>query len=412
MNENRRKFLIQAGQGLTAFFTLGEKVFPSTPFKMENTIESEEGKLHEVESAGTPYEIGRQYSGTLGDIFTNHVKTSVEGLSNQFSKDPMHKALDFMLNGLRRDFPYLVEEMRGMADGAKLTFEEVALTNLGAGLAAFIKNKGDRKSDCGCPSGQGFDNRIQRIDGCTNILFPRSDHGPIMGRTLDASIPRVGTDIVRWIRPKKGYALLCVSRTNGLSTVHGINEKGLGVGEASLHFPTINPKGIIRNILPRLLLQECTTVEQGIRFLSKFPVLRHGFHYTLVDGNGHAAVVERSPTEMVARRSKDKPVFCTNHAATPSMRKLELSRGTTGDKNSDARYARLQSLVSSPDFEMTLHQMKSMLQDHRVPGGICQHGDLDMYTQRAFLALVNEKKLLVTNGPACRHEYKEYRLKG
>ncbi len=393
-----------------ALFTLGEKAFSSTYIKMEGTTGSENGKLYEVESAGTPYEIGYQYGGALRDTFIQQVRTSVDGFSNQFLEDQMHKALDIMINGLRRDFPYLVEEMRGMADGAKLTFEDVALTNLGAGLAAFIKNKDNRESDCGCPFGQGFDNTIQKIDGCTNILFPRSDHGPIMGRTLDASTPRVGTDIVRWIHPEKGYSLLCVSRTNGLSTEHGINEKGLVVGEASLHFPTLNPKGIIRNLIPRLLLQECATVEQGIRFLSRYPVLRHGFHYTMVDRSGHAAVVERSPTAMAVRRSKDKPIFCTNHAATPRMRKLELSRGEIGDKNSDARYAYLQSLVSSPAFEMALQQMQSILQDHRVPGGICQHGDLGMYTQRAFLAFVNDRKLLVTNGPACRHEYKEFRL--
>jgi hypothetical protein len=141
-------------------------------------------------------------------------------------------------------------------------------------------------------------------------------------------------------------------------------------------------------------------------------VLRFGFHFALVDKTGNAAVVERSPTEMYVRRAEGKTIFCTNHTATPCMRKLELSRGPVGDKNSDERFANLQRITSSLDFKLTLDNMKNILRNHQIPGGICQHGELEMYTHRAYLAIPNECKLLVAPGSPCKHEFKEFSLQG
>jgi hypothetical protein len=130
----------------------------------------------------------------------------------------------------------------------------------------------------------------------------------------------------------------------------------------------------------------------------------------LVDCTGQTAIVERSPTEMHLRRGSDGPIFCTNHAATPAIRKLELSRGVIGDKNSDERFAYLQSTTSVPKFEQTLARMKQLLRSHRKPVGICQHGELEMFTRRAYIVISEERKLLITSGPACRNTFQEFSL--
>lgn len=366
-------------------------------------------KLYYIKTQGKPFEIGLNYSEQLGQEYVLYCEMTVEKLKRRFENKLLEKAYGLMLKLYQHDFPYLIEEMRGMAEGAQLDFEKVALTNFSAGFGAYIKPKDNKKSDFGCPWGNlSLDHSDE--DYCTNVIFPTSDSGPMMGCNLDGSTPEVSHGVVRFIQPLRGQTILCFSQTDGFNTIQGINNKGLAVGEASLHFPTINPMGIIRNHLPRLLLQECATVMEGIQFLSRYPVMRHGYHFSLLDKSGNAAVVERSPTEMYVRSSSDGPIFCTNHCATPSMRKLELSRGPIGDKNSDQRYKSLEQLTSQPNFKMTLNSLKEIIQYHKVPGGICQHGDLEMYTKRSFLAILNENKFLVSNGPGCANKYHEFIL--
>ena len=387
---NRRDFVQQSIKSAAALYAWHLMPFMPHDSNAQEVISADTGKILWVETAGSAFEIGNQYGEKLGNLLINNVENSVKRIKKRFESEPMEKAYQVMLDVLEHDFPYLVEEMRGMAAGAKVEFREIALSNLSAGFGAFVKEN----------------------EGCSNIIFPQSDHGPILGKTLDGSTPEADIAVVRLIQPQQGYTVLCETRINGISTETGINDKGLGVGESSIHFRTINPRGIIRNILPRLLLQDCANVEEGIQFLSRYPVLRFGFHFALVDKAGNAAIVERSPTEMYVRRAGMKPIFCTNHTATPCMRNLELSRGPVGDKNSDERYANLQRITAGSDFKLTLGTIKDILRSHRVPGGICQHGELEMYTRRAYILIVNEGKLLVAPGPACRHKFQEFRLQG
>jgi hypothetical protein len=93
------------------------------------------------------------------------------------------------------------------------------------------------------------------------------------------------------------------------------------------------------------------------------------------------------------------------------MRKLELSRGPVGDINSDERYKSIQKITSQPGFKMTLNNLKAIIQYHKKPGGICQHGHLEMYTKRSFIVMPNQGELFVSDGPGCINKYHEFLLK-
>ena len=365
-------------------------------------------KLLFIKAAGSPFRLGYEYSQQIRSEYQRFIEDSLNGLLQQFNVEDLNKVYSYISRQLKADFPYLIEELHGMAEGANLDFDSVAMANLAPAYGAFINRKDGQKSKFGCPVGIGFDDFPG--EGCTNIIFPESDGGPILGRTLDASTPELELGYVRLIAPEIGYRLICFTSVSGLITNSGVNEHGLGVGDASLHFPSVNPRGVIRNFLPRLILQNCANVEQGIQFLSKYPVIRHGYNFALVDKKGHAAIVERSPQEMYVRRSNGEVLFCTNHTVTPCMRKLELSRGEIGDKNSDERYAYLIQLTSTENFQKTFNSMKNLVCSHKVPGGICQHGELEMYTRRTFLINCQNRKLFVTDGPACQNEFKEFKL--
>jgi predicted choloylglycine hydrolase len=331
--------------------------------------------------------VGRQYGERLQQLLKRWVDGRLAEVKKSDRPGILQTATEAMLEVLRQDFRFVIEEMKGMADAIGVPFQDMAIVQLSAGFPLW-RDEG----------------------GCSNVVFRRSDHGPILGKTLDASVAGEETSTIRLIRPASGRTLVCESRINGLATESGINDKGLAVGVSSVHFRTANKKGILRNLMPRLILQECSDVEDAIRFVARYPVMRYGFQFALVDRSGNAAVIERSPTKQSVVRAEGVALFCTNHCATPGMRQLELSRGPVGDRNSDERYANLQRITSAPGFRPTLEIMKSIIMNHRVPGGICQHGELEMYTRRAYICRPAEAKFMVAAGPACSNEFQEFSL--
>jgi len=87
----------------------------------------------------------------------------------------------------------------------------------------------------------------------------------------------------------------------------GMNEKGLVMG-----YNFINTKqsadGFMCNMIGRLILENCATVNEAIDLLQEIPH-RQSFSYPLLDPNGKYVVVEASPRKVVVHENN----VCTNH---------------------------------------------------------------------------------------------------
>lgn len=354
--------------------------------------------LYYHESSGASEQIGLGYGAALRSELEAAVRRSDGVLSHRFDARHIEQAINEMSEAFGNNFPYLLDELKAVSVGASIPLMELEKHIFSAGVGVF------RQGD----------------DGCSDIIFPKSVAGPLLGKTHDATSPGPGVAVIRLIRLASKNTILCAVRVDGFSVMTGLNDKGLAIGEASIHFPSSNKSGTIRNLLLRPLLHECGDVQEAVDFLAAHPPLSDGFHFALVDESGNAAIVERSPTDQNVRWSKGEAIFCTNHTATPAMRALEKSRGPEGDRNSDARYQNLTSLTSAASFLLSLDSMKEILRFHDSIGGICQHGDPEykgesreyypMITQRAFINMVNPRKLLVANGHACQNEFLEFDL--
>jgi predicted choloylglycine hydrolase len=354
--------------------------------------------LYYLESGGTAEEIGLVYGAAFRPDLAEAVRRSDELLSHRFDASDVRRAIDEMGRSFRSNFPYLWAELEAVSTGAAIPLEGLERHVFSAGVGAFK----------------------QEESGCSDVVYPGSDVGPLLGKTHDATIPGPGVAVVRLIRHTSKNTILCAVRVDGFSVMTGLNDKGLAIGEASIHFHSSNKSGTVRTLLLRPLLHECNNVREAIDFLAAHPPLTAGFHFALVDESGNAAIVERSPVDQNVRRSEGEAIFCTNHAATPAVRALEKSRGPEGDRNSDTRYQNLQKLTTAPSFHFSLDSMKEILRFHDSVGGICQHGDpgykgekrefYPMITQRAFINMVSSRKLLVANGQPCQNEFLEFKL--
>jgi predicted choloylglycine hydrolase len=354
--------------------------------------------LYYLESDGTGEQIGMKYGAELRPELEEAVRRSVDALARRFDARLVQRAIHAMGESFRRNFPYLWYEMEAISTGAGIPLMDLQKHIFSAGVDLFKEGE----------------------NACTDIIFPKSDVGPLLGKTHDATSPGPATAVIRLIRSPSMNTVLCAVRVDGFSVMTGLNDKGLAIGEASIHFSSSNKSGTIRNLLLRPVLHECSNVKEAVDYLATHPPLSAGFHFALVDESGNSAIVERSPIDQNVRWSRGEAIFCTNHAVTPWVRALEKSRGAEGDRNNDARYANLMELTSAESFFFSLDSMKHLLRFHDAVGGICQHGDPEykgekrefypMITQRAFINMAGSRKLLVANGNPCQCDFLEFDL--
>ncbi|MDL4843201.1 C45 family autoproteolytic acyltransferase/hydolase [Aquibacillus rhizosphaerae] len=103
-----------------------------------------------------------------------------------------------------------------------------------------------------------------------------------------------------------GYAVIGPSMQI-TGRIDGMNEKGLAMGYNFIN-RIGSGDGFVCNMIGRIILETCATVEEAIAVLKKIPH-RTSFTYVLLDTKGDTFVVEASPRSVVARKSN----MSTNH---------------------------------------------------------------------------------------------------
>src|SRR5699024_1046770 len=90
----------------------------------------------------------------------------------------------------------------------------------------------------------------------------------------------------------QGYAVIGPSqRITG--RMDGMNEKGLVMGYNFMHRKKPG-YGFICNMIGRMVLESCATVEEAIAMLKEIPH-RHSFGYTILDKREETYIVEATP---------------------------------------------------------------------------------------------------------------------
>lgn len=225
-----------------------------------------------IQFRGSHYEFG-VYQGELlknSPLFYNREKLYKQ-LDDRFSIDNI-----YVKQLLTRFGPGIEEEIEGLAHALGYK-EEQALLHYGGYYAAH------KKSGCSITTRpsymiRNYDNDPESYDG-RFVLYEPTDGGYA---TLGPSMQITGR-------------------------MDGMNEKGLVVG-----YNFVNTKnradGFVCNMIGRLLLERCATVEEGISLLKNIPH-KHSFNYVLLDAEQTMAAVEASPRNVAVRDA----TACTNH---------------------------------------------------------------------------------------------------
>ncbi len=333
-----------------------------------------------VELSGTPRRIGYQRGRIFRDIIRSRIETRLTKYGN---KRDAQKELRLLFEVLNVYKPELIDELKGMAEGAKLNCEN------------FLCGKEKEK--------------LWPANGCSAVALTESLLGPVLGTTVD--IGRSPYMVLTMVKPSEGYDFICMHFADEVGLARGMNEKGLCIGAASSD-PNDNceEKSLSGHTSTRILAQYCATVQEGIDLLKKHLPLSFTNNVMLVDVKGDAAVIERSHTKIAVRRSVEGGIAVTNFFASEEMRSLE-GYDTQRIRDSKARYETCMQFIRTSDRNNPVRSMMNVIRSHN-PGGICGHGPpTSRLSAGTALIMFPQWKILYISqpiGPYCQSRFIRY----
>jgi len=374
---------------LTAVFVLVFSIIPN--HHLQYAVPENIPQTKMVCFSGTDYEIGLQkakvylddlkkWQGISEKLFTGENGPALKAAYQRCAASMMERS------------GALLNEYRGMADGARMKMEDIVIAHLGeeslwkaAGLPVPKE----------CIAGRS------REPACSVFAMTTSDRGPLVGNNGDSSPPAPGS--IYYIEKLNYAGSYRIIRCKGA----GVNETGLAIGTANAHY--VGKTGIgdgPSDGLSMETLRRCADVNSAIDYIRNYRITDDGEHLVLVDISGDAAAIEKGPSTICRVRQPGiggNPagvVWVTNVSPDSDMRDLWdwANYGSDYVKNSDDRYANLRNILTAPGFQFTFASAESTVFNHTAVGGICQHGDLypgQAYTTRTRMMLPDEARLLL-----------------
>ncbi|MFH1571122.1 MAG: C45 family peptidase, partial [Gemmatimonadota bacterium] len=299
-----------------------------------------------VEVSGSSYEMGYQHGAQAAPLIERYLRW-IEKLTGRDRIELGSRARAFLpyIEDLN---PLLLDEVRGLADGAGLTFEEALLCQV-RGEAANAPAEGCTAFACTGPATR--------------------DGRPLAGQNQDLQPEFADVGIVLHLEPGDGRPRAITFTFAGQLGYMGMNAWGvahfanaLGNARWRLALPHYPLK---RHLLERRTVDECLEVLRRHRLCSPANMV-------LCDGGGAVADVEIRPEGIALYPDLDPAVrLHTNHYLTPEFAAFE----TFATADSPGRLERLRQLVREAYGELTVEVLQAILADHQGdPGGICRHG--------------------------------------
>lgn len=363
-----------------------------------------------IRASGTHYEIG----GAIGQAYRGRAEETlayydrVLRASAGMGLDQASAEVMRYLPYAREALPELVEEVRGIADGAGVGFEAILVLNLLEELESDLPR-------LRCTSIGLVPDRFLGTRGGCGL---GSDRGPAPGsprevwlaHNEDWCVEDASRVAVVIARPRGEPAFLSVISGPLLPAV-GFNEAGVGQGVDSV-YPVDMQMGVPRTFVSRHVL-EARALGEAIRFAC-LAGRAGGYNHLLATADGEIYNLETTGRDFDAIYGEGLLVH-TNHYLSPHLRRLSDPPSPT----SIIRVNRAGKLVRdclAGGLEPK-EALSRTLSDHvNYPGSICVHprpdaGEGDAYgTVFTLVAELVSRRAWVSVGPPCRAEPVELTL--
>ena len=335
-----------------------------------------------IEVAGDAYTMGRMHGEQAGPLVHRYLLW-IDKITDK-PRDLLCANAQRLLPAMEALSPRFVEEVRGLAAGAKITFEEALLCQARA--------EASHTQEGGCSA--------FALTGAAT-----ADGHPLAGQNQDLEPEYADVAILLKVKPTDGRPVALMFTFAGQLGYAGMNEHGVAHFANALYDFVWQP-GIPHYPLKRLMLEQ-TTVDECVTLLQTHRTCSAA-NVVLADGQGNIGDVEIRPGSTVPFRDEHPDALLhTNHYLTPEYREHE----TNSLPDSCPRLDRLNVLVKEAWGTITVDTLKTILADHDGdPGGICRHGEAKMHSISGYIAEPAKRLFHVRCGHGCLGSWETYEV--
>lgn len=359
-----------------------------------------------------PYERGLVHGRALskqisGNIDTYLARFAAGGLNAETARAEGVKWADVM----RAQNADYAEEMRGISDGAGIPLGDIAMLNARYEITfGLFGDEAKANDDSGLST---------EADGCSTfgVLPEASANGhTLLGQNWDWLAGVYGRCVVLRITRDNGPNILCYTEAGIVGGKMGVNEHGIGLVENGL---VSDHDG--RNAYEKPFHMRCREVLDAETYdMALLPILATkrvcSANFVVGHADGEIIDIETSPNAVSYLYPVDGLVTHSNHFIDPRHGPSQMERLSTSTLY---RANRLDRLLRKHLGKLDTPVIREALADHfGHPNAICRHPDdrqpeaKRTMTNAAFVFDLNERTMLVADGPPCENDFVRITLDG
>jgi len=354
---------------------------------------------------GTHYEMGAQ----LGEARRDEIHAAVGLVQKEVERvstieAALSRAAEYV-PAIEAVAPRYIEEVRGLATGARISFNEALLLQLRFEAVGFDTASGFGTASAATP---------QLAEGCSSFAYMHAGQR-VTGQNVDIPPAHLSMGQIVHMEPPAGPRLLFYTYYAGLLGYLGINSEGLSVFGNALLSPGWR-KGFPRYFMLRLALEQSTVDDverllQSVKRASTINLLVTDRYRTIAD-------FELAVDDYARLPARDGSIFHTNHYLAEKLKPGEQLTKILPD--SPRRWTAGSTLLATP-IDQTgdpLQRAQAILKDHtNYPAAICRHAAepprtiTDAWvTVVSLIAQPDAGLLSVCPGNPCAGDYVSYEL--
>ncbi|MBS3182917.1 C45 family autoproteolytic acyltransferase/hydolase [Leucobacter manosquensis] len=363
-----------------------------------------------LEVSGTPRERGRQYGAGASDLIAAAIGYYSEALTQQTGMTwaEITESAAQWLPVSERLAPHLVDEMRGIAEGAGVSFLEIVTLNV---RGEFVYNHQTRSAESAAA-----DDERDAVDGCTSFFLTGQASGTghtLVGQNWDWRTLTAGTTLVLRI-VQDPLPTVIMQLEAGQVGRHGANSAGIALNANGLGGSFGSETGLPQTIIRRLVLDR-NDLAGALKTLVKtrphiasnallahrsgygidLETTPHGVDWIFPDAQGVIAHTNHFQASV-------PPQLAGHYRPVSADSLLRLPRVKAG----------LDRVAAARDADESLALVRAAMSDHLgFPEGVCTHPDSSSPRLKQWSTLLSSCVDLTTGeyrvapGFPCETEY-------
>jgi isopenicillin-N N-acyltransferase-like protein len=349
----------------------------------------------QIEVAGTPRELGRQLGEAAGEQIRGFCAIAMERVNKTvaISKASAMAVARESIPFAEQYAPHMIEELRGAAEAARVSLEDLMLLQVRNQLKA---------DDAGCTSFSiGQPARRERI----------------VAQNWDADPALDPFTVVLTRKPVGKPAFMTITQA-GLIAYIGFNSAGIGLCANTLPAPS-RRLGVPHYFQMREMYEATSLAEATEAVRRAERAIPANIMMTTPQGPANMEVT--LDAVHVLGGDGTGLVTHTNHCRHPEL--VAINDSFPELIQSHARQARIDRLLALPEshssttsFDASVNRLKTVLSDHDgYPRSICRHVNDEQPTgfwQTVFSVIIEPERqqMQITRGTPCSHPYETYQL--